>query len=65
MDTCFNTFSNIDRYDDGVAVDYAFMIRMWSAFDRSLAAFERSVGLPRISAVKKTRRTAVNEPESK
>jgi hypothetical protein len=63
MDTCLNSFSTIDRYDDGVAVDYAFMIRMWSAFDRSLTAFERKVGLPRISAVKLSRRTAAREPE--
>jgi hypothetical protein len=49
------TMNSTDRYDDGVAVDYAFMIRMWSAFDRSLSAFERKCGLP---AVDKARANA-------
>ena len=50
METCLNTFSSIDRYDDGVTVDYAFMIRMWSALDRSIARFNRECGviMPRL-----------------
>lgn len=34
-----------DRYDDGVSLDYASMIRMWSAFDRSISAFNRECGV--------------------
>lgn len=34
-----------DRYDDGVILDYASMIRMWSAFDRSISAFNRECGV--------------------
>ena len=45
METCLNSFSSIDRYDDGVTVDYAFMIRMWSALDRSIARFNRECGV--------------------
>ena len=65
MDTCLNSFSSIDRYDDGVAVDYAFMIRMWSAFDRSLAAFERKVSPPRISGRRPARAAGGSEPDQK
>lgn len=46
MEICLNNFDSVTKYDDGVAVDYAFMIRMWSAFDRSIDAFERRCGLP-------------------
>jgi hypothetical protein len=45
MEICMNSFSSIDRYDDGVTVDYAFMIRMWSALDRSIARFNRECGV--------------------
>jgi hypothetical protein len=34
-----------DRYDDGLPLDYASMIRMWSAFDRSISAFNRECGV--------------------
>ena len=44
MEICMNSFSSVDRYDDGVTVDYAFMIRMWSALDRSIARFNRECG---------------------
>jgi len=40
------TLNSMERYDDGVALDYAFMIRMWGAFSRSLTAFDRKCGLP-------------------
>ena len=33
-----------DHYDDGIVVDYATMIRMWSTLDRSMAAFNRNCG---------------------
>lgn len=43
------TFSDIERsderLDDGVPVDYAMMMRMWSAFHRSIIAFERECGV--------------------
>ena len=45
MESCLNSFSSIDRFDDGVTVDYAFMIRMWSALDRSIARFNRECGV--------------------
>lgn len=35
------------RFDDGIIADYAVMIRMWSAFDRSIAEFDRECGLPK------------------
>ncbi|MGB7210398.1 MAG: hypothetical protein WBD27_17215 [Pyrinomonadaceae bacterium] len=34
-----------DHYDDGIVVDYATMIRMWSTLDRSVAAFNRNCGI--------------------
>ena len=45
METCWSSFSFTDRYDDGVTVDYAFMIRMWSALDRSITRFNRECGV--------------------
>ena len=33
MELCLNSFDSADRFDDGITVDYAFMIRMWGAFD--------------------------------
>jgi hypothetical protein len=45
MESCLNSFASIDRFDDGVTVDYAFMIRMWSALDRSIARFNRECGV--------------------
>jgi hypothetical protein len=33
-----------DHYDDGIVVDYATMIRMWSTLDRSMTAFNRKCG---------------------
>ena len=43
--TLNNSFSNIDRLDDGVTIDYAFLMRMWSAFDRSITRFNRECGV--------------------
>ncbi|MGD9564043.1 MAG: hypothetical protein AB7F88_17330 [Pyrinomonadaceae bacterium] len=45
MNTSIRKTESIDRYDDGIVLDYASMIRMWSAFDRSLAAFNRKCGV--------------------
>lgn len=45
MNTYFPRPESMDRYDDGVAADYASMIRMWSAFDRSLNTFNRRCGV--------------------
>jgi hypothetical protein len=45
MSTYIPRPESMDRYDDGVAIDYASMIRMWSAFDRSLNAFKRRCGV--------------------
>ena len=45
MEGFTNTFSSMDHYDDGISVNYAMMLRMWSAFDRSMAAFDRKCGL--------------------
>lgn len=45
MDTFQEIFSDQDRYDDGIIVDYATMIRMWSTLDRSVAAFNRNCGI--------------------
>ena len=55
------TLNSIDRYVDGVAVDYAFMIRMWSAFDRSLTAFERKCGLPSVNKARPDAGTKKNK----
>ena len=55
MESCLNSFASIDRLDDGVTVDYAFMIRMWSALDRSIARFNRECGviMPKRAAAKR------------
>ena len=45
METTVNTFSSIDRYADGIGSDYSMQIKMWSAFDRSLMAFNRRCGI--------------------
>lgn len=45
MDTYQEIFSDQDRYDDGIVVDYATMIRMWSTLDRSVNAFNRNCGI--------------------
>lgn len=45
MDKYQEVFAEQDRYDDGIVVDYATMIRMWSTLDRSVAAFNRSCGI--------------------
>ena len=45
MDKYQEIFSDQDRYDDGIVVDYATMIRMWSTLDRSVAAFNRNCGI--------------------
>lgn len=57
MEICLNSFDSTDRYDDGVTVDYAFMIRMWSALDRSITRFNRECGviLPRAKENLKSR----------
>jgi len=34
-----------DRYDDGLAIDYPMMIRLWTSFDRSVAAFNQKCGV--------------------
>ena len=44
MDKYQEVFAEQDRYDDGIVVDYATMIRMWSTLDRSVAAFNRECG---------------------
>jgi hypothetical protein len=61
MDTCL---SSIDRYDDGVVVDYAYMIRMWSALDRSISKFNRECGVlpPRASKIENERDRRSKEP---
>ncbi|HTH37180.1 MAG TPA: hypothetical protein VL572_04400 [Pyrinomonadaceae bacterium] len=55
MEIYMNSFASIDRYDDGVTLDYAFMIRMWSALDRSIARFNRECGviIPKRAAAKR------------
>jgi hypothetical protein len=53
METYMSSFASVDRYDDGVAVDYAFMIRMWSALDRSISRFNRECGVMPRRAVKR------------
>lgn len=45
MDKYQEVFSDQDRYDDGIVVDYATMIRMWTTLDRSVAAFNRNCGV--------------------
>lgn len=44
MDEYQEVFSDQDRYDDGIVVDYATMVRMWSTLDRSVTAFNRNCG---------------------
>jgi hypothetical protein len=46
MKTYIPRLDSINRYDDGITLDYASMIRMWTAFDRSLNAFNRECGVP-------------------
>ena len=45
METYQELFPEQDRYDDGIVVDYATMVRMWSTLDRSVAAFNRKCGV--------------------
>lgn len=45
MDKYHEVFSDQDRYDDGIIVDYATMVRMWSTLDRSVTAFNRKCGV--------------------
>ena len=45
MDKYQEIFSDQDRYDDGIVVDYATMIRMWSTLDRSVSSFNRKCGV--------------------
>ncbi|NOT46497.1 MAG: hypothetical protein HOP17_01925 [Acidobacteria bacterium] len=45
MQTCLNNLTSTDRYDDGLSIDYAMMIRLWSSIDRSVAAFNRRCGV--------------------
>lgn len=44
MDEYQEVFSDQDRYDDGIVVDYATMVRMWSTLDRSVTAFNKDFG---------------------
>ena len=57
METYMSSFASVDRYDDGVTLDYASMIRMWSALDRSIARFNRQCGvvMPKLDAAKRDR----------
>lgn len=45
MDTYQELFPIQDRYDDGIVVDYATLVRMWSSLDRSVVAFNRKCGI--------------------
>lgn len=44
MGECIQRLTNPERYHDGISLDYSAMMRMWSAFDRSLSAFNRRCG---------------------
>ena len=57
METYMSSFASVDRYDDGVTLDYASMIRMWSALDRSITRFNRQCGvvMPTRDAAKRDR----------
>lgn len=59
MNTYIPRLDLIDRYDDGVSVDYASMIRMWSAFDRSISTFNRRCGV--VPVRRSADRRAANE----
>ena len=61
MELCLNSFDSTDRFDDGIMVDYAFMIRMWSAFDRSITRFNRECGLPKLRLSKQLDRKSGEE----
>jgi hypothetical protein len=43
-----NVRAEAERFSDGLQKDYAFMLRMWSALNFSLAAFKHECGLPLI-----------------
>lgn len=45
MNICLNNVAKFDRYDDGIRIDYPVMIRLWSSFDRSIAAFNKGCGV--------------------
>ena len=45
MNICIARRGALARYDDGILTDYSAMIRMWSAFDRSIDSFNRQCGL--------------------
>jgi hypothetical protein len=45
METYQEICAQYDRYDDGIVVDCATMVRMWSTLDRSLASFNRKCGM--------------------
>lgn len=45
MEIRVNSSAAANRYVDGVKSDYETMIRLWSAFDRSLKSFNRRCGV--------------------
>ncbi len=45
MENYTAAYSSIDRFDDGVSVNYSTMLRLWGAFDRSITAFNRNCGV--------------------
>ncbi len=62
MDTYQEIFSDQDHYDDGIVVDYATMVRMWSTLDRSVAAFNKNCGVITLRPWKESS-AAINGPK--
>jgi hypothetical protein len=45
MQNLSSSFSIAEHYDDGIQIDYSMLIRLWSAFDRSLTTFNQRCGV--------------------
>ncbi len=59
-------FAEHERYADGVSADYPTLIRMWSALNRSVAAFNQDCGIITLRPLggdKKRGRTDKSEPK--
>lgn len=53
MESYLTNLTTPNRYDDGLNIDYAMMIRLWSSFDRSVGAFNRNCGVIRSNSSKR------------
>lgn len=51
METFTSSIPKSKRYSDGVSHDYAAMLQLWSALNRSITAFDRKCGMKTITPI--------------